>query len=212
MRKKSSLICVIIILAVLLTLTGCTNIEKEVNNNLVGIYYNSNWNGREATLTLNKDGTCIYPTGNDNNYKWTVSGEKIIITSIDILESPMQVFMEYEATEEQISKLSEDLKKIEGIDSITFVTKEDAYNTMKEQLGKNEEAIKGVTPDIFSVSFIIKLRDLELNNQVYNEISNLEGVRTVRKSSEENSNIYEYEASIVDDGLILYDHFFKKMN
>ena len=107
-------------------------------------------------------------------------------------EQGMQVFMEYEATEEQISKLKEDLNKIEGINNVTFVTKEEAYNTMKERLGKNEDAIKGFTPDIFSVSYFVTLTDLTLNNQVYNEISALENVREVlnkRDTIETLSNI-----------------------
>ena len=94
-------------------------------------------------------------------------------------EQGMQVFMEYDATEEQINKLNEDLNKIEGVNSVTFVTKEEAYNTMKTRLGKNEDAIRGFTPDIFSVSYIVTLTDLSLNNQVYNQINELDGVREI---------------------------------
>ncbi len=99
-------------------------------------------------------------------------------------EQGMQVFMEYEATEEEINKLNEDLNKIQGINSVTFVTKEEAYNTMKERLGKNEKAMSGFGPERFSVSYIVTLTDLELNNQVYNEISALEGVRTIQNKRE----------------------------
>ena len=107
---------------------------------------------------------------------------KNINNAVKSLESEqgMQVFMEYEATADQISKLKEDLSKIEGVNSVTFVSKEEAYNTMKERLGKNEDAIKGFTPDIFSVSYIVTLTDLSLNNQVYNEISELENVREIQ--------------------------------
>jgi len=99
-------------------------------------------------------------------------------------EQGMQVFMEYEATEEEINKLNEDLNKIQGINSVTFVTKEEAYNTMKERLGKNEKAMSGFGPERFSVSYIVTLTDLELNNQVYNEINALEGVRTIQNKRE----------------------------
>ncbi len=95
-------------------------------------------------------------------------------------EQGMQVFMEHDATEEQIAKLGEELNKVEGINSVTFVTKEEAYNIMKERLGKNEDAIKGFTPDIFSVSYIVTLTDLSLNNQVYNSILELDNVREIQ--------------------------------
>ena len=94
-------------------------------------------------------------------------------------EQGMQVFMEYEATDDQIKKLNEDLNKIEGVNNVQIQTKEDAYNTMKERLGKNEKAIRGFTPDIFSVSYIITLTDLSLNDQVYDAINNLDNVREI---------------------------------
>ena len=107
---------------------------------------------------------------------------KNITNAVNSLEKEqgMQVFMEYNATEEEINSLKEKLTNIQGINTVTFVTKEDAYNTMKKRLGKNENAIKGFTPDIFSVSYIVTLTDLELNNQVYNEINALEEVREIQ--------------------------------
>ena len=94
-------------------------------------------------------------------------------------EQGMQVFMEYEATEEQIKQLEADLHNVEGINNVQIQTKEDAYNTMKERLGKNEKALRGFTPDIFSVSYIVTLTDLSLNDQAYDAISNLENVREI---------------------------------
>ena len=107
---------------------------------------------------------------------------KNINNAVDTLEQEqgMQVFMEYDANEDEINALKDKLTNIQGINTVTFVTKEDAYNTMKERLGKNENAIKGFTPDIFSVSYIVTLTDLSLNNQVYNEINALEEVREIQ--------------------------------
>jgi len=95
-------------------------------------------------------------------------------------EQGMQVFMEYDATEEEISKLKEDLGKIEGINTVTFVSKEDAYNTMKERFGKNEKALRGFSADAFSVSYMVTLTDLSMNNQVYESINALETVRDIQ--------------------------------
>ena len=94
-------------------------------------------------------------------------------------EQGMQVFMEYEATSEEISRLNEKLKKIEGVNSVTFVSKEEAYNTMKERFGQNQNAMNAIGPDRFSVSYMVTLTDLSLNNQVYNEINELDEVRTI---------------------------------
>lgn len=95
-------------------------------------------------------------------------------------EQGMQVFMDYDATEEEIRNLNEDLSKIEGVNSVTFVSKEEAYNSMKEKFGKNENALRGFTADAFSVSYIITLTDLSMNDQVYNSINNLDTVREIQ--------------------------------
>ena len=95
-------------------------------------------------------------------------------------EQGMQVFMDYDATEEEIRSLNEDLNKIEGVNSVTFVSKEDAYNSMKEKFGKNENALRGFTADAFSVSYMVTLTDLSMNDQVYNSINNLDTVREIQ--------------------------------
>ena len=98
-------------------------------------------------------------------------------------EQGMQVFMYPEATDDQIEKLKEDLGKIEGINTIEFVSKEEGYNTMKKRLGDNAKALDGFTPDFFEVSYIITLTDLSLNNQVYEAISKLDNVKEIQNKS-----------------------------
>ena len=95
-------------------------------------------------------------------------------------EQGMQVFMGYDATEDEIKQLNEDLNQIEGVNSVTFVSKEEAYNIMKERLGDNAEAMDGMTPDAFSVSYMVTLTDLSLNNQVYDAINSLDTVREIQ--------------------------------
>ena len=99
-------------------------------------------------------------------------------------EQGMQVFMQKYATEEEINRLKDDLNKIQGINSVTFISKEEAYNSMKERLGENQNVMEGIQPEAFAVSYMVTLTDLELNNQVYNEINNLEGVRKIRNDRE----------------------------
>lgn len=91
----------------------------------------------------------------------------------------IQVFMNYDATEEQITKLGNDLRQIEEISSITFISKEEAYNIIKKRLGENENALRGFTPDIFSVSFIVTIKDEKSVKNLESKIKNLENVREV---------------------------------
>lgn len=107
----------------------------------------------------------------------------------------MQVFMEYDATDEEIRELKEDLSKIEGINSVTFVSKEDAYNTMKEKF-ENPTVMEGMNPDVFSVSYEIGIADFEKCNKIYNEIISLENVREVRSDYETAKNYNNIKTTI----------------
>ena len=61
------------------------------------------------------------------------------------LKTPkVQIFMEYDATEEQIDNLKMKLENMKGISNIRFVSKEDAYNEMKERLKDNERVMSGI--------------------------------------------------------------------
>lgn len=69
------LIVVIIILAI--QLKG-NNPKKPSTNKVVGIYHTDNWNGKDATLVLNDDMTCKYPT-NYGSCEWTISDNNITL-------------------------------------------------------------------------------------------------------------------------------------
>jgi len=45
------------------------NQAEEESYAVVGVYFNTDWNGRQATLELYADGTCKYPTGSPGNWK-----------------------------------------------------------------------------------------------------------------------------------------------
>ena len=117
-------------------------------------------------------------TKNENNNTNNVS------TLLGKDEIGLQVLMYYDATEEQINKLGNDLKQIEGITNITFISKEEAYNIMRKRLAENESAIEGFTPDIFSISYIVNVKDEKDVKSIENKIKNLENVRDVSNNVE----------------------------
>lgn len=49
----------------------------ESTNSAVGTYKTDSWNGKSAALSLKKDGSCIYPTGETGT--WSQDGDKITI-------------------------------------------------------------------------------------------------------------------------------------
>ena len=80
--KKSSL-CILFMILILVGISVGFAAGFIVNDiieseRVAGIYHSDNWNGKEATLVLNEDGTCRYPNGDTGT--WTQEGDNIIIT------------------------------------------------------------------------------------------------------------------------------------
>ena len=52
-----------------------TSLNADSKNEMVGTYKTSTWNGKDAVLVLNADGTCIHPTGSKGT--WSVEGDTL---------------------------------------------------------------------------------------------------------------------------------------
>ena len=92
----------------------------------------------------------------------------------------MQVFIKSEATDSQIEKLKDELNEIDGINTITFVSKENALNTMKEKLKDKQSLLAGWDEDNpFRASYVITLTDLKLSKTVQDEIWKLDNVYSI---------------------------------
>ena len=83
----------------------------------------------------------------------------------------MQVFLVDTATDEQIQEVRNKLLNIEGVNTADFVSKEDALQQMKNKFGQRAKLLDGYDENNpFPASYIIKLTDLSLREQVQNEI------------------------------------------
>lgn len=51
----------------------------QEESSIDGVYYATSWNGREATLVLNSDGTCIYPFSSKPDATWTADDNMVTI-------------------------------------------------------------------------------------------------------------------------------------
>ena len=98
----------------------------------------------------------------------------------------IQVFATREATPEQVQQLGDEINKINGVNTTTYVSKETALNQMKEKFSEHEEFLEGYEGEnnIFSDSYVVTLTDLNLLDQVEKEIWNLENVKEITSSNE----------------------------
>lgn len=95
-------------------------------------------------------------------------------------EQAIRVNIEKTATEEQVTTLGEEIKKIEGVNEIEFRSEDDALQIMKEKFGDNAYILDTYEDrNIFSSAYIVTLTDLNLNLQVQDEITKLENVKSI---------------------------------
>ena len=88
-------------------------------------------------------------------------------------EQGIQVFVKNEATQEQIDKLGEDIRKIDGVSTVDFVSKDEALEQMKERFGERQDLLDGYEGEnnIFTASYVVTLTDLTKSQEVQDQIN-----------------------------------------
>ena len=106
-----------------------------------------------------------------------VIGENVnsVITQLESQQG-IQIFIDEDATNEEIESLGNQIRNINGVNRVTFVSKEDALNSMKTTLG-DESLFEGWDEENpFPASYFVTLTDLSLNEQVQSEVLALDNV------------------------------------
>ena len=114
----------------------------------------------------------------------------------------IRVIIADEATEEQIEQIGQSILEIEGVRNAEFISKEKAYEYMKEMVG--EELLEG-RENIFSVSYDVTLTDLELNDEVQESILQLEHIKKIESANKVISQIISLANGVrlVTGGLLI---------
>ena len=97
-------------------------------------------------------------------------------------EQGFQVFLKTDATDEEVQKVGEEIRKIDGVSTAEYKDKAYALNTMKEKLVDKSELIEGYGPDYFPTSYVVTLTDLNLSKDVQNKILEIENVDKITSS------------------------------
>ncbi len=99
-------------------------------------------------------------------------------------EQGFQVFLNKDATDEEIQKVGEEIKSLDGVSTAEYKDKEYALNTMKEKLGDRAELIEGYGPDYFPPSYVVTLTDLNMSKDVQNKIMEFDNVTKITSSDQ----------------------------
>lgn len=116
-----------------------------------------------------------------------VLGENInhIVAEVEDAQG-IQVFLNSNATEQQILELGEKIRNLKigdtlAVNTAVRKTKEDALNTMKERFKEKQDLLEGFSGEnnIFSESYVVTLTDLKLSEQVQAEILKMDNVKKI---------------------------------
>ena len=88
-------------------------------------------------------------------------------------EQGISVFVKNEATQEQIDELGEKIRAIDGVNTVEFVSKDEALEQMKERFGERQDLLEGYEGEnnIFTAYYVVTLTDLTKSKVVQDQIS-----------------------------------------
>ena len=107
--------------------------------------------------------------------------------AVETLETQqgIQVFIQKTATDAQMEQIGEQIQAIDGVNKVTFVSKEDALNQTKEKLKDKQALIAGWDEsNPFKASYLVTLTDLKLSSQVQDEIKKIDNIDTIQSRDE----------------------------
>ncbi len=102
----------------------------------------------------------------------------------------MKVSIKEGTSEDAIEKLGTEIRKIDGVNKVTYNSKEDALATVKGWLGNNQYLLSGWDEsNPFPASYFVTLTDLSKNQEVQEQILKLDGVQEINSKNDTIANL-----------------------
>lgn len=97
----------------------------------------------------------------------------------------IQVFINNDATDQEVEDLGKNISQLNGVNSTTFVSKDEALNQLMNRFGDKSYLLDVYKErKIFPASYVITLTDLKLSSEVQQEISSMQSVKKITSSNE----------------------------
>jgi len=117
-------------------------------------------------------GICFMTVANFNNFIKQIENEQGI-----------RAFILNDATDEEIKELGNQIKNLEGVNTIEFISKEKALESMKEKFGDKAHLLDVYNEaNILPASYVVTLTDLKLTSKVQEEILKLNNIKNIKSS------------------------------
>ena len=119
-------------------------------------------------------GICFMLVGNFNSFIKQVEAEQGI-----------QAYITNGATDDEVKELGEEIKALDGVNTIEYVSKEEARQHMKDRLGDKSYLLDGYDQNnVFPSSYVVTLTDLGKSSEVQAKIKEMQNVKKITSSDE----------------------------
>ncbi|KAB3533544.1 permease-like cell division protein FtsX [Alkaliphilus serpentinus] len=115
----------------------------------------------------------------------------------------VQVYVQEELTEEEISLLGSNIEAIKGVETALYESKEQAMLNMKERWGEQGYLLETLEENPLPNSYVINLEGIDYADGVVSNLKNLEGVDEVKYYKEIIENLLKIAGFIRTVGLAL---------
>ena len=117
----------------------------------------------------------------------------------------IQVFINNDATQEQMDTLGEQIRALDGVSTVEFVSKVQALEQMKERFGEQQDLLDGYEENnIFPASYVVTMTDLTRSEEIQNQILTFENVKKITSRDETVSTLIDLANGIkIVTGVIL---------
>ncbi len=98
----------------------------------------------------------------------------------------MEVFIEKDATEEQMQKLGEDIRALDGVNMATFKSRQEAINSFIESMKEYKDILEGYTNEEenpLRASYVVTLTELENATEIQDTIAKMDYVANITSSN-----------------------------
>ena len=97
----------------------------------------------------------------------------------------IQVFIKNEASQEEIDEIGEKIRKLDGVSTVEYKSKEAALDQMKEKFGDKKDLLAGYEKNnIFPASYVVTLTDLTKSKEVQDQILTFDNIKKITSKDE----------------------------
>lgn len=115
----------------------------------------------------------------------------------------VEVFLEDEISSEQMTKIEDTAKDVPGVVSVIYRSKDQALEIMKEDWGEDAYLLEDLETNPLPNSYIIKVEDIELADNLVNSIKTLDGVEEVKYYKDIIDRLLNFASYIRIGGMII---------